>query len=215
MSDSTHGFDLAAALSGRRLLEHPFYRRWERGEISRPELAAYASQYRHFERYLPDFLSQLVAALPEGTARDLIAANLADELGDPIPHVELFEGFASAVGASPDDVSPATRNLIGMFEELLAIGPLPALAGFVAYESQSSEVAERKAEGLRCHYGLDGDGVSFWEHHATVDTRHGEWAVQALEQACEDPTVLVSFAKRSADAWWSFLDERLELAPSA
>ena len=103
-----HALDraLAAALADRQLLDHPFYRRWEAGQVSMAELAAYAAQYRYFERYLPRFLSQLTHALPEGPARDLVAANLADEQGDPIPHAELFEQFAGAVAAGDDAPSP-------------------------------------------------------------------------------------------------------------
>jgi pyrroloquinoline-quinone synthase len=29
------------------VLEHPFYVRWERGELTRDELARYAGEYRH------------------------------------------------------------------------------------------------------------------------------------------------------------------------
>lgn len=36
------------SLADRQLLEHPFYRRWEAGELSREELTRYAEQYRHF-----------------------------------------------------------------------------------------------------------------------------------------------------------------------
>src|SRR5579859_5588324 len=175
------GVVLTSVLADRRLLDHPFYRRWERGEVSTTELAAYAAQYRHFEGYLPIFLARLVARLPEGPGRDLLAANLADEEGDPIPHLELFESFATAVGAKVETASPATADLLETYEQLLGQGPLAALAGFVAYESQSSDIAARKAEGLRRYHGLDDRQVSFWEHHAAVDARHGDWAQGAME----------------------------------
>ena len=51
---------VGAALDGKRLLDHPFYRRWEAGEVTLGELADYASQYRHFESYLPNFLGELL-----------------------------------------------------------------------------------------------------------------------------------------------------------
>ena len=38
---------LTDATTGLRLLEHPFYRRWEAGELLPGELADYAGQYRH------------------------------------------------------------------------------------------------------------------------------------------------------------------------
>ena len=204
--------DLATVLADRRLLDHPFYRRWERGEVTISELATYAGQYRHFEAYLPIFLGSLIAGLPEGPARELVAANLADEQGDPIPHLELFDRFAGAVGAKPDAPSPATSALLAAYRLLLAEGPLAALAGFVAYESQASDVARTKADGLRRHHGLDDAAVSFWQHHADVDARHAAWAWSALGELTEASGQVAPAARRAADAWWAFLDEREALA---
>ncbi len=72
MGTSSTSSLVRTALAGRRLLEHPFYRRWEAGEVSMGELAGYAAQYCHFEGYRPGFLTTLVASLPEGPGRDLV-----------------------------------------------------------------------------------------------------------------------------------------------
>jgi len=60
------------------------------------------------------------------------------------------------------------------------------LAGFLAYECQAAEVARAKADGLERHYGSP-DAAFFWAHHAEVDTRHGQWAGEALASiaACQ------------------------------
>jgi pyrroloquinoline-quinone synthase len=200
--------EIAAVLADRRLLEHSFYRRWERGEVSITELAAYAGQYRHVEAYLPRFLTELTAGLPNGSAREFVAANLADELGDPVPHVELFERFAIAVGAGPAAASPATSALLATYGELLADGPTSALAGFVAYEFQASDIARAKADGLRRHHGFDDHAVSFWQHHAEIDARHAAWAWCALDELSGAPGQTAPAVRRAADAWWAFLDER-------
>ena len=199
---------VTAALEDRRLLTHPFYRRWELGEVSVAELASYAAQYRHFEAGLPAFLAGLAGDLPAGPARDLVTANLRDELGDPVAHLELFEHFAGAVGAPVEEPSPAMSALLATYGELRAEGPAAALAGFLAYESQAPEVAASKAQGLRRHYGVDDDGVAFWEHHAEVDARHGAWTADALAATADDPSVVTAASRRAADAWWGFLDER-------
>ena len=176
--------------------------------MSIAELGAYAAQYRHFERYLPAFLSRLASALPEGPARDLVRANLDDEQGDPVPHAERFEHFAAAVGAGADPASPATDDLIGTYDDLLSDGPTPALAGFLAYESQAAEIARSKAEGLRRHYQLDDSALRFWDHHAQVDVRHHAWARQALATSAGTRDAVETDLRRAADAWWAFLDER-------
>src|SRR3984957_7728246 len=92
---------LAEGIVWRRLLAHPFYRRWEAGTLTEGELAAYAEQYRHIERELPVTMAAIAEALPAGRARDRVEANQADEPGSPDPRAELFESFAQAAGATP------------------------------------------------------------------------------------------------------------------
>src|ERR1700678_4329849 len=120
---------LAEAIVGRHLLAHPFYRRWEAGTLSQGELAAYAEQYRHIERELPVTLAAIAAALPEGRPRTLVESNLADELGMPAPHTELFESFAEAAGARPDaPATPSTAAMLALVRTAAATDPALALA---------------------------------------------------------------------------------------
>ncbi|HET9060870.1 MAG TPA: iron-containing redox enzyme family protein [Acidimicrobiales bacterium] len=215
MNSSSAASMARSALDGKRLLSHPFYQRWEKGEVGVGELSAYAAQYRHFERFLPEFLGALAESLPPGGAREMVAANLADELGDPIPHVELLERFAGAVGAPDAAPSPAMNALIALYKESLAEGAAQGLAAFAAYECQSAEVAATKAEGLRNNYGLDEHGVSFWAHHAKADVTHAEWALEALASTGVAPELLAPSVRRAAQAWWAFLDEREQARPAA
>jgi pyrroloquinoline quinone (PQQ) biosynthesis protein C len=205
---------LASALIGRRLLTHPFYRRWEAGSLSEGELAAYAEQYRHIERELPVTLEAIVAALPEGSARTLVQANLADELGVPARHAVLFESFAQAAGAA-SDVGPtqATAAMLAAVRSAAADNPVAALAMVAAYEVQAADIAASKADGLREHYGLDAEGTRFWDVHTTQEVEHADWSAQALAALEADPAVVRASARVAADSWWSFLNEREELAP--
>ena len=146
---------LAEAIVGRHLLTHPFYRRWEAGTLSGEELAAYAEQYRHIERELPVTLAAIAAALPEGQARTLVEANLADELGRPEPHTQLFESFARASGAEPEArATPSTAALLAVVRTTASNDPVAALAMIAAYEVQAADIAGSKGDGLRRHYGV-------------------------------------------------------------
>src|SRR5580700_5658139 len=102
---------LESSISERRLLGHPFYRRWESGGLSNEELRRYAEQYRYFEEMLPRFLEQLAQELPDGFAREAVLKNLADEVAVP-SHVELFERFAQFYQASVAPISPAMQRLV-------------------------------------------------------------------------------------------------------
>ena len=206
---------LADAIVGRHLLTHPFYRRWEAGTLSEAELAAYAEQYRHIERELPLTLSTIAEALPPGRARELVEANLADELGTPEPHAELFESFAQATGAAPEArATPSTAALLAVVRTTAANDPAAALAMVAAYEVQAADIAGSKSDGLRRHYGLDEEGTRFWDVHRTQEAEHAGWSMEALAELGADPDLVLAAAIVSADSWWLFLSEREELAPA-
>ena len=205
---------LAEAIVGRHLLTHPFYRRWEAGTLTEGELAAYAEQYRHIERELPVTLAAIADALPEGHARELVEANLADELGSPEPHVELFETFAAAAGAAPDaPATPSTAALLAVVRTTASNDPVAALAMVAAYEVQAADIARSKGDGLRRHYGFDEEGTRFWDVHRTQEVDHAGWSMEALTALDADLDVVQAAATVSADSWWLFLSERDELAP--
>ena len=198
---------VAGAVEGLTLLDHPFYCRWAQGELTQDDLAAYAGQYRHFERLLPVLLDRIVGRA-EGPAAELAARNLADEAGSRPTHLELFEQFARAVGADVDaPAGPATQRLVDTYDGV-ADDPAAALAALAAYEYQAAEISRTKAAGLRSFYGLEGSAVAFWDVHAELEAEHAEWAVEAISHLPADPDRVGDAARQAAKAWWTFLDER-------
>ena len=198
---------LDTALEGRRLLDHPFYRRWENGELQEGELQHYAEQYRFFEANLPLFLAELASRLPEGAALEAVRANLRDEVAAP-SHLDLFESFASFYNAADVAISPAMRNLIGAYDAVLSESDAAAIAGLLAYEAQGAGIADTKAEGLRVHYGADASATSFWDVHGTLEADHASWTMEALDSLNADEAIVLNAAGRVANAWWDFLTER-------
>jgi len=69
------------------VLDHPFYLRWERGDLSRDELAFYAGEYRH-----------AVVALAGAAA----ATGDAEHAKEESDHVALWDEFAAALDAPLD-----------------------------------------------------------------------------------------------------------------
>lgn len=208
---------IASAIGGRRLLSHPFYQRWLEGSLQMSELAAYAAQYRYFEAQLPGFLAEVLEQLPPGQARELVAANLADERSVPAPHLELFETFGAAVGAVPEPPTPATQALVYCYARWAQSGGAAAVGALAAYEVQAAEVAASKADGLRVRYGLEATATEFWDVHATADVDHAAWVVEALAElaAAGDASDIAAAVDDAAGAWWSWLDEREAARPIA
>ncbi len=205
---------LEEGLEGLQLLKHPWYVRWENGELSREELRDYAEQYRHFESALPRVLSRLADRLEKGPAKDLVVSNLDDEIGrsGSDPHVDLFDRYIDVLeGSHNATASPAMTELVDSYDGLLLDGPVQALAGVTAYELQAADIAKSKGEGLRRQYGMSEGETEFWDVHATLDVDHAEWSLEAMAQMTDDPDMVVSSAQRTAQAWWRFLDERESL----
>ena len=196
------------SIKGLRLLDHPYYRGWEEGTLQRQDLTSYAEQYRHFERCLPEVLSAGAAQMADGQPRRLVEANIEDELSNPRPHLDLFDEFASALGALSPEPTEATGALVGLYRDAAARGPVPLLAVVASYEIQGAEIAATKAAALSQHYDLDGAGIEFWTVHAAVEEQHADWTVGALESLQASSTEVEDWANRSAQAWWQFLDER-------
>ena len=203
---------VASTLEERTLLTHPFYRRWEAGELSTQELAEYAVQYRAFEAVLPTVLSAVVDRLMfdgKFEAADLVARNLADELGRPEPHLAMFDEFAAALPAAQASAPGAAATaLADTYLQLADQSPVAAIAGLAAYETQAAAIAASKGDGLRRFYGVDNDGTKFWDVHATMDVDHGDWAVEALALLGADEAEVSDASRLAADAWWALLDER-------
>src|SRR5579863_7935791 len=106
--------ELDSSISDRKLLSHPFYQRWEAGELSVDELQHYAEQYRYFEEMLPEYLTKLANDLPVGVARDSVLNNLSDEVSSP-SHLELFERFANFYDAKDVSPTPAMEALVDAY----------------------------------------------------------------------------------------------------
>src|SRR2546423_7302999 len=80
------------------LLEHPFYKRWSCGELTRDELAHYAGEYRH-----------AVFALA-GTAAKTGNVEHAREEAE---HIRLWDDFAQAVSAdTAREPAPETAECV-------------------------------------------------------------------------------------------------------
>jgi pyrroloquinoline-quinone synthase len=208
------------ALIGRRsILEHPFYRAWTAGRLTAGQLATYAAAYYPHVAAFPDYLRAAIAGTRSAAVRDELGDNLREELGEPAPHPELWKRFAAAAGApegSLAETTPRTAATVATFRRLCAGGDAPALAALYAYESQQPEVACRKAEGLRQHYGIvDPEALAYFTVHAEADVRHRQGERRALESclaAGAAPETLLAAAGDALDAYWGLLDGVCETA---
>jgi len=169
------------------VLEHPFYTRWEKGELTHDELARYAGEYRH-----------AVVAL----ARAARTAQLhADE---EAAHIALWDEFASALGTETVEPLPQTRCCASAWAA--ADEDLGAAAILYAIEAGQPAISETKLRGLVDHYGFseDSPAVEYFTVHGERDHQHAAEARARLEGA-DDPA-LVGLAESALASNWALLD---------
>ena len=199
----------------RSILEHAFYQAWEKGVLTKGQLATYARiYYAHVEAF-PRHLEAAIAHAEDVHVRAELADNLADERGNPAPHDELWLDFAEGVGADRAEVKAAAPHaaataMVSTFRELAQASLATGVAALYAYESQQPDVSRTKAHGLRAHYGIsDADTLAYFAVHEDADVRHraGEReALAACLAAGVSADVVHSAAERALDAYWGLLD---------
>ena len=183
---------LDEARRSRNVLAHPFYRRWEAGELSHADLAFYAGEYRH-----------AVVALADAAA----ATGDADHASEEAAHVSLWDEFAAALDA-PIDREPASGTR-ACAEAWRRTDPLEARAVLYAVEAGQPDVSRTKLEGLVGHYGFepDGAGTAYFSLHAERDHEHAAMSRAVLEQADPaDADRLVAVAEAALEGNWRLLD---------
>jgi pyrroloquinoline-quinone synthase len=186
-----------AARTRWNLLQHPFYRRWNCGELTRSDLAHYAGEYRH-----------AVVALAE-TAAKASELNGQQHAREEAEHIGLWDEFAAAFDADTDSAPSAeTAECVGAWTA--PEDPIGALAVLYAVEAGQPEVSKVKLEGLAEHYGVDEDepGASYFALHAELDHEHAAAARRLLTEhsSPEDAEALAAFAEDALRGNWTLLD---------
>jgi pyrroloquinoline-quinone synthase len=188
---------LDAARRRWNVLEHPFYRRWECGELDREELTAYAGEYRHAVVALADAAA---------SAAPLSGTEHADEERG---HIDLWEDFARAVDAEPGPARlDSTKRCVA--DWTAASDPVEALGILYAIEAGQPDVSQTKLDGLVEHYGFEADtpATSYFTLHAERDHEHAARSRELLERHArpEDADRVVDVAERALIGNWALLD---------
>jgi pyrroloquinoline-quinone synthase len=217
--------ELNARIAKYDLLCHPYYKAWSMGQLTRDDIAAYASDYYSHVAAFPEYLDKLQSRLPEGEVKALVLENKRDEEApEATSHAELWLDFAEGMGsqrsqAQKQEPIAEIKQLIESFNDIAANGSThEALAAFYAYESQVPRVAAEKERGLKDMYGADDKTAYYFTLHKAYDIVHSQTWLKLLTQEVGDDSekqaaALVT-AEKSAKALWKALDgiERRRLA---
>lgn len=186
------------------VLEHPFYQRWSRGELTREELAFYAGEYR-----------EAVVALAEATratataCEPAIRAQLEEHAAEEEAHVDLWDDFARALDA-PAGVEPRDETRECVRAWTAAGDALEGLVTLYAIESGQPAISQTKLEGLVEHYGMapESPATAYFALHSQRDHEHAAQSRALIEERLDeaDAERLVGAAERVLAGNWTLLD---------
>ena len=144
----------------------------------------------------------------------MILENLNEEENPKLPHSELWLRFAYGLGLKRNEMDakmlPETKKMIAEMQKLSSNDFLEGAAALLGYESQISEIAKLKMDGLKKHYGMkDARALEFFKVHGKVDIEHQKtWKKMIARHArtkAQQARVRKSLNK-SLKAMWTMLD---------
>ena len=199
----------------RSILQHPFYRAWQRGELKADQLATYSRLYYPHVAAFPRYLKNAINCATDSVTRSALEQNLQDELTLPAAHSELWLDFAAATGQRKQAVQVAesvrqTSGTVATFDRLTSRDIASGLTALYAYESQQPEVAAEKLGGLRDCYGIKTpQALSYFAVHASADVEHRAAERSALRRCLDSGTsrnTIMNAAEEALEAYWNLLD---------
>lgn len=140
-----------------KLLDHPFYQNWSRGEVTQLQLANYAYSYYQFIQQIPLFWLQVVIGL---NAKN---ENTKQLILEELEHIILWEKF---MGKLPRVNSLSMNDVIESFKDMNDSELLGAIHSF---EIQQPEVAKTKMEGLIKHYRFSPEETQYFQKHLSEE----------------------------------------------
>jgi len=204
--------ELNKKLDEYHLLNHPFYKSWNEGKLTREIIKDYAEQYYQHVKAFPRYISATHSLCEDLEKRKILLENLQDEEKDGEDHPKLWKDFAFAIGADSKKIENVkkerfTKELIDNFFKNGRSSYAEGLASLYTYERQIPEIAETKIRGLKSYYGVSSkEGLKFFEVHKAADVYHREACEKLLDLMSKEEQVKAEkSALSTAKYLWNFL----------
>ena len=194
------------------LLNHPFYKSWNEGKLTREIIKDYAEQYYQHVKAFPRYISATHSLCEDIEKRKILLENLNDEENRDADHPKLWKNFALAMGADAKKIEEVkadqfTQDMIDNFFKNGRSSYAEGLASLYTYERQIPEIAETKIQGLKKHYGVNSkEGLEFFVAHKEADVYHRAECEKLLDGLSkEEQSKAEKAALSTAKYLWNFL----------
>ena len=204
--------ELNKKLDQYHLLNHPFYKSWNEGKLTREIIKDYAEQYYQHVKAFPRYISATHSICEDIEKRKILLENLQDEENPNADHPKLWKNFALAMGADADKIEDVkrewfTNDMIENFFHQARKSYAEGLASLYTYERQIPEIAETKIRGLKNFYGVTSkEGLEFFEAHKAADVIHRKECEKLLDALTDEEKIKAEKASMlTARYLWNFL----------
>jgi pyrroloquinoline quinone (PQQ) biosynthesis protein C len=136
-----------------KLLDHPFYKLWTKGELTKEQISKYS--YSYYE------LVKLIPVIWEKSVKGLNAESNDSErvILEESTHILMWNQFKSQLDCD------AYPDMEDVKKELTEMNPSELLGAIHAFEIQQPDVARTKKEGLLNHYGFSKTDIVYFDEH--------------------------------------------------
>ena len=194
------------------LLNHPFYKSWNDGKLTREIIKDYAEQYYQHVKAFPRYISATHSICEDIEKRKILLENLQDEENPNGDHPKLWKNFAISVGADKNKIEKVkqesfTKRMIVNFFKQGRKSYAEGLASLYTYERQIPEIADTKIRGLKKYYGVSSKkGLEFFEAHKAADVLHRKACEKLLDGLSKKEQKKAEKAALSTAKYlWNFL----------
>ena len=194
------------------LLNHPFYKSWNEGKLTREIIKDYAEQYYQHVKAFPRYISATHSLCEDIEKRKILLENLNDEENRDADHPKLWKNFALAMGADAKKIEEVkadqfTQDMIDNFFKNGRSTYAEGLASLYTYERQIPEIAETKIQGLKKYYGVNSkEGLEFFVAHKEADVHHRKECEKLLDGLSnKEQDKAETAALSTAKYLWNFL----------
>lgn len=191
-----HLSSLDSLIRSRTLLEHPFYKRWSAGKLTKDELKIYAKEYFHLVERVPGIVERVRDRVQEPAMRARIDQNVVEEQ----EHVELWKRFAKSLGISERELtsyepSAMARKAVASIEKLVEESADAGISAVYAMELELPAIAATKKQGLCDFYGLTSDDAhAYFDEHLCEEEHLKVWRIRPVDEATARRSATVSLS---------------------
>lgn len=172
-------------IASRSLLQHPFYLRWSKGELTMDDMKTYAKEYFHLVERVPGIVARVRDRATDAGMKERINQNMQEEQG----HVALWKRFAKSVGVSEAELaayvpSAKVQSAVRSLEQTAEQGFEQGVTAMYALELELPKIAHTKKDGLAKFYGLTSeDARCYFDEHMEEEKHLQVWRAFPVNEA--------------------------------